>query len=208
MKQSGWRKAVKATVDRAAAAAGMVALAPVFAAVAVGIRATMGTPVVYKAKRGGYCGQVFTLYKFRTMTDERDASGRLLPDEQRLHGFGRFLRRSSLDELPQLYNILRGDLSLVGPRPLHAHYLPRYSPEQARRHDVVPGITGWAQVNGRNALTWDEKFAHDLWYVDHWSLALDAKILLKTVAVVLGRQGIDGGGAEVSAPEFMGARGA
>jgi lipopolysaccharide/colanic/teichoic acid biosynthesis glycosyltransferase len=208
MTQAGWRKAVKVAVDRAAAAAGMVALAPVFAAVSVGIRATMGTPVVYKAKRGGYCGQVFTLYKFRTMTDERDASGRLLPDEQRLHGFGRFLRKSSLDELPQLYNILRGDLSLVGPRPLHAHYLPRYSPEQARRHDVVPGITGWAQVNGRNALTWDEKFAHDLWYVDHWSLALDAKILLKTVAVVLGRQGIDGGGAEVSAPEFMGARGA
>jgi lipopolysaccharide/colanic/teichoic acid biosynthesis glycosyltransferase len=208
MRQTGWRKAVKVAIDRGAAAVGLVALSPVFAAVAVGIRVTLGAPVVYRAKRGGLGGRVFTLYKFRTMSDERDAEGRLLPDEQRLHGFGRFLRQASLDELPQLYNLLRGDVSLVGPRPFHAHYLPRYSPEQARRHEVIPGITGWAQVNGRNALTWEEKFAHDVWYVDHWSLGLDAEILLRTVAVVFGRKGIDGGGAEVSAPEFVGAAGA
>jgi lipopolysaccharide/colanic/teichoic acid biosynthesis glycosyltransferase len=207
MEQTGWRKAVKVAIDRSVAAVGMVALAPVFALVATGIRVTMGSPVLYRAQRAGYRGRVFTLYKFRTMSDARDASGQLLPDARRLHPFGRFLRQTSLDELPQLYNILRGDLSLVGPRPLHAHYLPRYTPEQARRHDVLPGITGWAQVNGRNALTWEEKFAHDLWYVDHWSLALDAKILARTVAVVLAREGIDGGGAEVSAPEFMGTQG-
>lgn len=204
MEQKGWRKAVKVAVDRAAAVGGIVALSPLFAAVAAGVWATVGRPVIFKQKRGGYRGRVFEVMKFRTMSDARDASGRLLPDEQRLHPFGAFLRRSSLDEMPQLFNLLRGDVSLVGPRPFLARYLQRYSPEQMRRHDVLPGITGWAQINGRNALSWEEKFALDCWYVDHWSLGLDARILLRTVAVVLRGHGVAGGGAAVSAPEFMG----
>ncbi len=204
MKQRGWRKAVKVAVDRVAAAGGIVALAPVFGAVAAGVAVTMGRPVLFTQKRAGYKGELFDVIKFRTMTDERDASGRLLPDEKRLHSYGAFLRRTSLDELPQLFNLLKGDVSLVGPRPLLARYIPRYTPEQMRRHDVLPGITGWAQVNGRNTLSWEEKFAHDVWYVDHWSLWLDVEILLKTVGVVLRSEGIAGGGAAVSAPEFMG----
>ncbi len=204
MEQKGWRKAVKVAVDRAVAVGGIVALSPVFAGVAAGVWATMGGPVLFRQKRPGYKGRIFEVVKFRTMTDARDARGELLPDERRLHPFGEFLRRTSLDELPQLFNLLKGDVSLVGPRPLLVRYLTRYTPEQMRRHDVLPGITGWAQVNGRNALGWEEKFALDCWYVDHWSLALDAKILLKTVAVVLRREGIGGGGEAVSAPEFMG----
>lgn len=203
MKQAGWRRVVKVAVDRAAAVAGIVTLAPVFAAVAAGVRVTMGAPVVFRQKRPGLHGAIFEVYKFRTMTDARGPDGELLSDEARLVPFGAFLRRTSLDELPQLFNLLKGDISLVGPRPLLVRYLPRYTPEQMRRHDVLPGITGWAQVNGRNALSWEEKFAHDVWYADHWSLALDAKILLKTVLVVFEAKGIDGGGV-VSAPEFMG----
>ena len=183
-------------------------LSPLIAGLAVLVRTRLGASVLFRQQRPGLNGRPFTILKFRSMTDAHDAQGNLLPDAERLPPLGRFLRSTSLDELPELWNVLRGDMSLVGPRPLLMQYLDRYTPEQARRHEVRPGITGWAQVNGRNALTWDEKFAHDLWYVDHWSLALDAKILLKTVAVVLGRQGIDGGGAEVSAPEFMGAQGA
>lgn len=204
MEQRGWRKALKVAVDRVAAAGGIVALSPVMAGVAVGVWATMGRPVLFRQKRGGYKTRVFEVIKFRTMTDARDANGKLLPDEERLHPFGAFLRRTSLDELPQLFNLLKGDVSLVGPRPFLARYIPRYNAEQLRRFEVLPGITGWAQVNGRNALSWEEKFAHDCWYVDHWSLALDAKILLKTAMVVLRSEGIEGGGAAVSAPEFMG----
>ncbi|MFO0648119.1 MAG: sugar transferase [Polyangiales bacterium] len=206
MEQSGWRKAVKVAVDRVAAVGGLVALAPVFAGVAAGVAITMGRPVLFTQTRPGYRGRLFKVFKFRTMTEARDARGELLPDDQRLHPFGAFLRRTSLDELPQLFNLLKGDVSLVGPRPLLVRYLTRYTPEQARRHDVLPGITGWAQVNGRNALTWEEKFAHDVWYVDHWSLALDAKILWRTVRVVAKRDGIGGGGAALFAQEFMGSQ--
>ncbi len=205
MEQLGWRRAVKVAVDRAAAVGGLVALAPVCAAVAAGVWATMGRPVLFTQPRVGYKGRIFKVFKFRTMTDARDARGALLPDEARLHPFGDFLRRTSLDELPQFINLLRGDVSLVGPRPLLVRYIPRYTAEQMRRHDVLPGITGQAQVNGRNALSWEEKFSHDVWYVDHWSLALDAKILFKTVSVVLRRDGIGAGAsATVFAQEFMG----
>lgn len=206
MEQSGWRKAVKVAVDRVAAVGGLVTLAPLFAGVAAGVAITMGRPVLFTQTRPGYKGRLFKVFKFRTMTEGRDARGELLPDDQRLHPFGAFLRKTSLDELPQLINLLKGDVSLVGPRPLLVRYLTRYSPEQARRHDVLPGITGWAQVNGRNALTWEEKFAHDVWYVDHWSLALDAKILWRTVRVVAKRDGIGGGGAALFAQEFMGSQ--
>jgi lipopolysaccharide/colanic/teichoic acid biosynthesis glycosyltransferase len=146
------------------------------------------------------------LHKFRTMSDRRDACGKLLPDADRLTRVGRFLRTSSLDELPQLWNVLRGDISLVGPRPLLMVYLPRYSPEQARRHDAMPGITGWVQVNGRNALTWEEKFSLDVWYVENWSLALDLRILLLTLMRVVKREGISNA-QHATMPEFQGTRG-
>jgi lipopolysaccharide/colanic/teichoic acid biosynthesis glycosyltransferase len=144
---------------------------------------------------------VFEVYKFRSMTEERDAQGKLLPDTQRLTRFGKFLRSTSMDELPELFNVLRGEMSLVGPRPLFAHYLDRYTPEQARRHEVLPGIAGWAQVNGRNALTWEEKFKFDVWYVDHYSLWLDIKILWLTVFTVLRSEGISQPG-HATAEEF------
>lgn len=167
------------------------------------IRLRLGAPVLFRQIRPGFKGQPFTLYKFRTMTDERDAAGRLLPDEQRLTGLGRFLRSFSLDDLPNAFNVLRGEMSVVGPRPLLMEYLERYSPEQARRHDVLPGITGWAQVNGRNALTWEDKFRLDVWYVDHWSLALDIRILALTAWKVLRREGISQPGF-ATAEEFRG----
>jgi lipopolysaccharide/colanic/teichoic acid biosynthesis glycosyltransferase len=167
------------------------------------IRLRLGAPVLFRQIRPGFKGQPFTLYKFRTMTDERDAAGRLLPDEQRLTGLGRFLRSFSLDDLPNAFNVLRGEMSVVGPRPLLMEYLERYSPEQARRHDVLPGITGWAQVNGRNAITWEDKFRLDVWYVDHWSLALDIRILALTAWKVLRREGISQPGF-ATAEEFRG----
>ena len=207
MKQSGWRLVVKQCVDRAAAGVGLVAVAPVLAGAAVAVRATMGAPVFFRQKRPGRRGEIFEVVKFRTMNDARDVWGELLPDAERLTPVGRFLRETSLDELPQLWNVLKGDLSLVGPRPLLVRYLGRYSPEQARRHDVLPGITGWAQVNGRNAISWEEKFRLDVWYVDHWSLALDAKILALTALKVLRRDGIASEG-HVTMPEFMGSEGA
>ncbi len=185
--------------------AGTVGLlaAPVVGAAALAVRATMGTPVFFRQKRPGLRGEPFGVLKFRTMTQERDASGALRPDAERLTAVGRFLRSSSIDELPQLWNVLRGDMSLVGPRPLLMQYLTRYSPEQARRHDVLPGITGWAQINGRNTLSWDEKFRLDSWYVDHWSLGLDLKILALTALRVVRREGISSEG-HVTMPEFMG----
>lgn len=167
------------------------------------IRLRLGSPVLFRQTRPGFKGRPFTLYKFRTMTDERDAAGRLLPDERRLTGLGRFLRSFSLDDLPNAFNVLRGEMSVVGPRPLLMEYLERYSPEQARRHDVLPGITGWAQVNGRNALTWEDKFRLDVWYVDHWSLALDVRILALTAWKVLRREGISQPGF-ATAEEFRG----
>jgi lipopolysaccharide/colanic/teichoic acid biosynthesis glycosyltransferase len=162
------------------------------------IRRKLGSPVLFRQVRPGLLGVPFTMVKFRTMTDERSPEGALLPDAQRLTTFGRFLRTSSLDELPELWNVLRGDMSLVGPRPLLMEYLPVYTSEQARRHEVRPGITGWAQVNGRNAISWKQKFAFDVWYVDNRSLYLDLKILFMTVAKVVGRKDVKpDGGSEV-----------
>lgn len=149
-----------------------------------------GQPVIFRQSRPGYKGELFTIYKFRTMRDLRDAQGEPLPDEKRLTKFGRFLRKWSLDETPEFINVLRGEMSLVGPRPLLIEYLPLYNQEQARRHDVLPGITGWAQIHGRNAVSWQEKFALDVWYVDHWSLWLDIKIIFLTIIKVLRREGI------------------
>ncbi len=203
MEQVGWRLLTKRVFDRTAAAVGLLATAPVLAGVAVAIRVTMGAPVLFRQERGGYQGRRFHILKFRTMADARDARGRVLADADRLTPVGRFVRSTSLDELPQLWNVLRGDLSLVGPRPLLSRYLERYTPEQLRRHDVLPGITGWAQIHGRNAIGWEEKFARDLWYVDHWSLVLDARILVGTLAYVLGRHGISQDG-HATTPEFMG----
>lgn len=150
----------------------------------------LGRPVLFRQQRPGLHGKPFTLYKFRTMTDDRDNQGNLLPDADRLNSFGNFLRSTSLDELPELFNVLKGDMSLVGPRPLLMEYLPRYTPEQMRRHEVRPGITGWAQVNGRNALSWEEKFQMDVWYVDHCSFWLDLKILWLTFITLVKREGI------------------
>jgi lipopolysaccharide/colanic/teichoic acid biosynthesis glycosyltransferase len=202
-RQRGWRLGVKAAVDRGAAALGLLVLSPVLLAVAGAIRLRMGGPVLFRQRRPGLGGRPFEVVKFRTMLDAAGPDGRPLPDSARLTGLGRLLRASSLDELPQLWNVLRGELSLVGPRPLLMQYLDRYTPEQARRHEVLPGITGWAQVNGRNALSWEEKFTLDVWYVDHWSLGLDARILWLTVRKVLAREGISREG-HVTMPEFRG----
>ncbi len=163
----------------------------------------LGRPILFRQQRPGRHGRIFQLLKFRTMTDARDAQGKLFPDAQRLTPFGRWLRSTSLDELPELVNVLKGEMSLVGPRPLLVQYLPRYTPEQARRHEVPPGLTGWAQVNGRNALSWDEKFRLDVWYVDHRSVWLDLRILALTAWKVLRRDGINAAG-EATMPEFMG----
>ncbi|QDC02948.1 sugar transferase [Mesorhizobium sp. 8] len=164
--------------------------APVLAVVALLVRWRLGSPVFFRQVRPGLHGKPFRMVKFRSMTDARDAAGQLLPDEQRLPAFGRLLRSTSLDELPELWNVLKGDMSLVGPRPLLMDYLPLYSPEQARRHEVRPGVTGWAQVNGRNAISWPDKFALDVWYVDNRSLWLDVRIIGMTLAKVLRRDGI------------------
>jgi sugar transferase EpsL len=182
---------------------GLILLSPLLLVVAVMVRLKLGSPVLYRQQRPGLHGKPFELIKFRTMTDERDENGKLLPDSERLPAFGRFLRTMSMDELPELLCILKGDMSLVGPRPLMMKYLSRYTIEQARRHEVKPGITGWAQVNGRNAISWEEKFELDVWYVDHWNLWLDLKILIKTLIAVLSRKGINQPG-EATASEFMG----
>ncbi|MCM8594245.1 MAG: sugar transferase [Candidatus Accumulibacter sp.] len=180
----------------------LLLLLPMFLLAGV-VRHRLGSPVFFCQTRPGLHGRPFNMIKFRTMTDERGPKGDLLPDEQRLTAFGRFLRASSLDELPELWNVLRGDMSLVGPRPLLMEYLPLYSPEQARRHEVRPGITGWSQVNGRNALSWEDKFRLDVWYVDHQSLWLDLRILWLTVCKVLLREGITAQG-EATMPRFTG----
>ena len=168
----------------------LIILSPVLCVLALLVRAKLGSPVLFRQVRPGLHGRPFVIYKFRTMTDKRDEDGNLLPDGERLTRLGRFLRKTSMDELPEFFNVIKGDMSIVGPRPLLMQYLDRYTPEQARRHEVKPGITGWAQVNGRNALSWEEKFNLDVWYVDNWSVTLDLKILLMTMAKVLRREGI------------------
>jgi len=185
-----YRRHGRRLFDLALAIPGLIALAPLLGLLALLVRWRLGRPVLFRQTRPGLHGQPFELCKFRTMTDARDAAGRLLPDAERLTRLGRLLRASSLDELPELWNVIRGDMSLVGPRPLLMAYLPLYTPEQARRHELPPGITGWAQVHGRNALTWQDKFTLDIWYVDHVSLSLDMKILLLTLWKVLRREGI------------------
>lgn len=181
----------------------LVLLSPLLVALALLVRQKLGSPVLFRQERAGQNGKIFCLVKFRTMTDARDSEGQLLPDAVRLTKFGRFLRSSSLDELPELVNVIRGEMSLVGPRPLLVRYLPRYSPEQARRHEVPPGLTGWAQVNGRNAVNWPDRFRMDVWYVDNWSLWLDARILLMTVKKVVVRDGISAEGS-ATMTEFEG----
>ena len=177
--------------DLALTAPALVVFSPLFGLLALLVRFKLGSPVFFRQMRPGLHGKPFTIFKFRTMTNARDAQGNLLPDAQRLTRFGRFLRSTSLDELPELFNVLRGEMSLVGPRPLLMQYLDLYTPEQARRHEVKPGITGWAQVNGRNAITWEKKFELDVWYVDHRSFWLDIKIILLTVRQVFQRKGIN-----------------
>jgi lipopolysaccharide/colanic/teichoic acid biosynthesis glycosyltransferase len=182
-----WKRAI----DFAASAAGLVVVSPILILVALLIRARLGSPVLFRQTRPGLHGRPFTILKFRTMRDACDAAGNPLPDAERLPPLGRFFRSTSLDELPELWNVLRGDMSLVGPRPLLMEYLPLYSTEQARRHEVRPGITGWSQVNGRNALSWPERFALDVWYVDHVSLLLDLRILCLTLLKTVRREGIN-----------------
>ena len=194
-------------VDTVAAAMILLLLSPVIAVIALAIRLRMGSPVLFRQVRPGLGGKPFEMIKFRTMRNALDRHGAPLSDAERLTKLGHFLRSASLDELPELWNVVKGDMSLVGPRPLLMEYLPLYSPEQARRHEVRPGITGWAQVNGRNALSWEEKFALDVWYVDNRSFRLDLKILAMTVAKVLGRSGISAEG-EATMPRFTGANGA
>jgi len=200
-RQRGWRLRFKRSLDVGLVLPGLIVVSPFMAVAAGAIFLTMGRPVIFRQQRPGKDRVPFTLFKFRTMRNAKDKSGGLLPDAERLTSVGRLLRAMSLDELPQLWNVLRGDLSLVGPRPLLMQYLDRYTPEQMRRHDVLPGITGWAQVNGRNALSWPEKFKLDVWYVDHWSLALDFRILWKTLWLVVTRQGISQRG-HATMPEF------
>ena len=202
---SMYQRRGKRLFDLAVAAPAMVLLAPLFGLLALLVRVRLGAPFFFRQQRPGLAGRPFTILKFRTMTDAQDAQGILLPDAARLPSFGRFLRSTSLDELPELWNVLRGDMSLVGPRPLLMQYLQRYSPEQARRHEVRPGITGWAQINGRNALSWEQKFALDVWYVDHMSFWLDVKIIALTVWKILKREGISQPG-QATAEEFMGSQ--
>ena len=193
----------KRMLDLALTLPALLLLAPVLAALAVLIRLKLGSPVLFCQQRPGLHGRPFTLLKFRTMTDACDARGNLLPDAERLTTFGRFLRSTSLDELPELINVLRGEMSLVGPRPLLMEYLDRYTPEQLRRHESLPGITGWAQINGRNAIEWSQKFALDVWYVDHQSLWLDLKIVALTVWKIMRREGISQPG-QATAQKFRG----
>ncbi len=201
-----WYFAGKRAVDVAAALLLLFLFSPVIVLVALGIRWQMGSPVLFRQPRPGRGGRIFMLYKFRTMRDACDAAGNPLPDGERLTPFGVFVRRTSLDELPQLWNVLRGDMSLIGPRPLLVQYLPLYTPRQARRHEVRPGITGWAQVNGRNAIDWSQKFELDVWYVENCGVQVDLRILMKTAASVLCRRGISNAG-HATMPFFTGADG-
>ncbi|MRD72312.1 sugar transferase [Rhodocyclus tenuis] len=194
---------IKRFFDVVIAVTALALLFPVFLAIALLVRLRLGSPVFFRQKRPGIRGEPFVMVKFRTMRDAFDKDGLPLPDSERMTSFGRWLRSSSLDELPELWNVLRGEMSFVGPRPLLIEYLPLYSPEQARRHDVLPGVTGWAQINGRNAVSWEEKFRLDVWYVDNRNFWLDLKIIFATVRKVLGREGISAEG-EVTARKFLG----
>ena len=194
---------IKRALDILGAAIGLIVFSPILIVIALMIRREMGSPVLFRQTRPGRHGKPFQMIKFRTMRDAIDGDGRPLPDVERLTKLGSFLRSSSLDELPELWNVLKGEMSLVGPRPLLMEYLPLYSPEQARRHDVRPGVTGWAQVNGRNAISWDEKFALDVWYVDNRSLWIDLKIIWLTIRKVVKREGISAAG-EATMPKFTG----
>lgn len=196
---------VKRGFDLAIAVAGLILLWPLMIIVALVIRLVLGSPIIFMQTRPGFRGRPFRIFKFRTMSDACDSFGNLLPDGERLGTFGKFLRKLSLDELPQLFNVLKGDLSIVGPRPLLMEYLPLYTVEQTRRHDVKPGITGWAQVNGRNAISWEQKLALDVWYVDHRSVGLDARIVAMTFRKVLRAEGVSQVG-EATMDRFLGAK--
>lgn len=202
---NGGENMIKRLFDFIIALLLLVVLAPVIAFIAVIIRISIGSPIVFKQQRPGFHGKPFNIYKFRTMTEQYDSAGNLLPDEQRLTKLGLIIRKLSIDELPQLFNVLKGELSLVGPRPLLMEYLDKYTPEQARRHNVKPGITGWAQVNGRNAISWEEKFRLDVWYVDNQSFWLDLKILCLTAIKVIKRDGVNQHG-HVTMTKFEGSQ--
>lgn len=201
------KTAVKRMFDIFFSSVLIVILSPVLAILYMLILAILGTPVLFRQERPGLRGKIFTMYKFRSMVDLKDVKGNQLHDSERLTGFGKMLRKTSLDELPELFNILKGDMSFVGPRPLLVRYLNRYTREQARRHEVRPGLTGWAQINGRNAISWEEKFRLDVWYVDHWTLWLDLKILCLTFVKVFKREGVSADG-HVTMEEFWGSGGA
>ena len=194
---------LKRFIDIIASVIGLVLLAPVIGVVAFQVRSKLGSPILFRQIRPGKDGKPFEMLKLRTMCNDIDKDGMPLPDSERIAPFGNFLRNSSLDELPELWNVLKGDMSLVGPRPLLKEYLPLYSPEQARRHNVRPGVTGWAQVNGRNAISWEEKFKYDVWYVDNQSFWLDMKIIWMTIKKVIASEGISADG-EATMPKFTG----
>jgi sugar transferase EpsL len=194
---------IKLTIDILVSLLGITILSPFLSLIGMMISLTVGSPIIFKQLRPGLHDKPFTFYKFRTMTEEKDSDDELLSDEARLTKFGRLLRKTSIDELPSLWNVLKGDMSIVGPRPLLMEYLPLYSKEQARRHEVKPGITGWAQINGRNVLSWEEKFEYDVWYVDNRTLLLDTKIILLTIWKVLKRDGINQSG-HVTMEKFTG----
>ena len=198
-----YRKYIKRLLDIIISLCGIIVLSPVYLILGILVRVKLGTPVIFKQDRPGKDEMVFQLYKFRSMTDERDENGELLPDDVRLTPFGKKLRSTSLDELPELFNILKGDMSLIGPRPLLVRYLPRYNDFQRHRHDVRPGLTGLAQINGRNAITWEKKFEYDVEYVNELSFALDARIFMGTVRAVLKKEGISGENS-ATMEEFMG----
>lgn len=203
-KRGPYRRYFKRPIDFVLSLGAIIILSPILLLIALLVRIKLGSPVIFKQQRPGMNEKIFTLYKFRTMTDERDEKGELLPDEMRLTDFGKFLRASSLDELPELFNILKGDMSIVGPRPLLIEYLPLYNAHQRRRHEVRPGLTGWAQVNGRNAISWEEKFNYDVEYVDNLSFFLDVKIIFLTIMKVSKREGINQEGRATMEP-FRGA---
>ena len=205
-KKGFYEKFIKRPQDFLCALAAIVVLSPVMLVTAILVRTKLGSPIIFKQERPGLNGKIFTLYKFRTMTDKKDENGNLLPDEIRLTGFGKKLRSTSLDELPELFNILNGDMAVVGPRPLLVRYLPRYNAHQARRHEVRPGFTGYAQVNGRNSITWEDKFDKDVYYVDHVTFLGDWKIIFQTVGTVLKREGISSD-TSATMEEFMGTEG-
>ena len=205
-KRSVYSRWGKRALDLCIAIPAIVIVSPLLLAVAIVLRRALGSPTFFSQQRAGLYGRAFNLLKFRTMTDARDETGQLLPDDQRLTRLSRVVRSISLDELPELINVLKGEMSVVGPRPLLLQYLPRYTQEQMRRHEVRPGLTGWAQINGRNAITWEQKFAHDVWYVDHMSFWLDAKIIITTVWKMITREGIAQPGT-ATMEEFRGTRG-